>query len=185
MLGFGPPPAGGAAGTAGFAGASAVDAGGDAGAAPGVDSEAGGLIAPVVGEPGGGFAGDGAAPGATTFAGAAAGLTAGTAVGFGGSRFTNLRVIRSLSPIAAYLSRSLSPPRKVGGSDHTPSGWSFVSFLLALTSDFAASLKPAFSTSSITKASGKYPCLLVSSGFLPGAARCCSMPSTPFGLSTR
>ena len=41
---------------------------------------------------------------------------------FLGGTFTNLSVMRSLSPIARYLSRSLSPSRKVGGSVQTPSG---------------------------------------------------------------
>src|SRR5882762_3317920 len=36
--------------------------------------------------------------------------------------FTNLSVIRSDSPIARYLSRSLSPSPSVGGRVHTPSG---------------------------------------------------------------
>jgi hypothetical protein len=36
--------------------------------------------------------------------------------------FTNLRVIRSDSPIARYLSRSLSPSVSVGGRVHTPCG---------------------------------------------------------------
>src|SRR5678816_2597272 len=72
----------------------------------------------------------------------------------GGVTFTNLRVMRSLSPIAAYLSRSLSPRRYVGGNVHTPSGWSLVSFGLALISDFAESLNPAASTRSMTQGSG-------------------------------
>jgi hypothetical protein len=36
--------------------------------------------------------------------------------------FTNLNVIRSDSPMARYLARSLSPSASVGGSVHTPSG---------------------------------------------------------------
>ncbi|HEU4577784.1 MAG TPA: hypothetical protein VFS67_05995 [Polyangiaceae bacterium] len=36
--------------------------------------------------------------------------------------FTNLSVMRSLSPMAAYFSRSLSPSRYDGGSVQTPSG---------------------------------------------------------------
>ena len=36
------------------------------------------------------------------------------------SGLTNFRVIRSLSPMARYFSRSLSPSRKVGGSVQTP-----------------------------------------------------------------
>ena len=36
--------------------------------------------------------------------------------------FTNLSVIRSLSPIAKYLSLSLSFRRSVGGKVQTPSG---------------------------------------------------------------
>ena len=36
--------------------------------------------------------------------------------------FTNFSVMRSDSPIARYLSRSLSPSRRLGGSVHTPPG---------------------------------------------------------------
>jgi len=35
---------------------------------------------------------------------------------------TNFRVKRSLSPMAAYFSRSLSPSANVGGNVHTPRG---------------------------------------------------------------
>lgn len=35
---------------------------------------------------------------------------------------TNRNVMRSLSPIAAYFARSLSPSSNVGGNVHTPSG---------------------------------------------------------------
>jgi hypothetical protein len=34
--------------------------------------------------------------------------------------FTNFRVMRSLSPIASYLARSVAPFVYVGGSAHTP-----------------------------------------------------------------
>jgi len=45
-----------------------------------------------------------------------------------------------------------SRPRDIGGSVHTPFGWSLVSFGFAFTSDFSMSLKPAFSASAITYA---------------------------------
>ncbi len=63
--------------------------------------------------------------------------------------------MRSDSPIATYFewsnfgsSGALEPSGtevSVGGSVHTPNGWSLVSFGLALISDRPASLNPAFS----------------------------------------
>jgi hypothetical protein len=40
---------------------------------------------------------------------------------FGSGWRTNFSVIRSLSPMATYFARSLSPSSSVGGSVHTPS----------------------------------------------------------------
>jgi len=68
---------------------------------------------------------------------------------------TNFSVIRSLSPIAEYFSRSTSPSKSSGGSVHTPFGWSRVSVGFALISERATSLNPAASTRSITHVSGR------------------------------
>src|SRR3546814_6293825 len=57
--------------------------------------------------------------------------------------FTNRSVIRSLSPIAWYLASSASSWLLLGGSVHTPLGWSLVSFGLALASLVASRVKPA------------------------------------------
>src|SRR5471032_2179001 len=57
--------------------------------------------------------------------------------------FLNLSTKLSASPIATYFARSLSPSVSVGGSVHTPSGQSFVSFGLASTSDEPTNSKPA------------------------------------------
>ena len=69
------------------------------------------------------FGGTGAAgvTGAAGFAGgvAAAGLSV---LGAGFATFVNLSVMRSLSPIAMYFSRSLSPSFNDGGSVQTPFG---------------------------------------------------------------
>ncbi len=64
--------------------------------------------------------------------------------------FLNFSVMRSLSPIARYLSRSTSPLRRVGGSVQTPSGQSALSLGLALISDDASNLKPAASARRLT-----------------------------------
>jgi hypothetical protein len=63
----------------------------------------------------------------------------------------NLRVMRSLSPMASYLAWSKpgsagSPrgdDRRVGGKVQTPNGWSLVSLGLALISLEPAMMKPA------------------------------------------
>ncbi|KAG1525452.1 hypothetical protein G6F50_018453 [Rhizopus delemar] len=60
------------------------------------------------------------------------------------------RVMRSLSPIAWYFASSALSCWLVGGSVHTPFGWSLVSRGLALTSLRASSLKPAASAIAIT-----------------------------------
>src|SRR5512139_654667 len=59
--------------------------------------------------------------------------------------FTNRSVMRSLSPIATYFARSVSLSASVGGSVHTPSGQSVVSFGFAFTSEAPSKRKPAFS----------------------------------------
>src|SRR6185312_3407146 len=57
--------------------------------------------------------------------------------------FTKRRVMRSDSPMARYFARSASPMASVGGSVHTPLGWSWSSAGLALISLRSSSLKPA------------------------------------------
>src|SRR5690606_38889983 len=64
--------------------------------------------------------------------------------------FTKRRVMRSLSPMAAYFSRSASSWRLEGGSIQTPLGWSLVSAGLALISLCSSSTKPASVASWIT-----------------------------------
>ena len=66
------------------------------------------------------------------------------------SGLMNFSVMRSLSPIASYFARSVSPRAKVGGSVYTPFSQSVVSFGFAFTSDAATNWKPAFSASART-----------------------------------
>src|SRR5690606_23140729 len=66
---------------------------------------------------------------------------------------TKRSVMRSLSPLAMYLSRSWSPRRRLGGRVQTPWEWSLVSRGLALISLRSSSTNPASVARAITLSS--------------------------------
>src|SRR5690606_18350532 len=83
-----------------------------------------------------------------------------------------------------YFASSASSWLLVGGSVHTPLGWSAVSAGLALTSLLASSTKPASVASCTTSASVRYPDFFIVSSAVPGVARWSTTPRVPPGAST-
>src|SRR3546814_13835460 len=97
--------------------------------------------------------------------------------------FTNRSVIRSLSPIAWYLASSASSWLLLGGSVHTPLGWSLVSFVLALASLVASRLKPA--ASAISRNCCWTPSPDLSQAVTSAGGLCLTKPPHPEGLKPR